>query len=164
MTILETSLLHEIFYGKKAMVFVEMPNRLIEKHYYSITKDSRLGIFPSESEEGLKNPEVRGFHRDIDADFKHYMFKWRWGEPYALPLFSDEVLNRPVATDTEIQRAWDGGMKWQQILDKGKGKKKDEFDLLLILIVIIGLLAIGDLWTTLKVSEKLGVNAFSLGG
>jgi hypothetical protein len=158
--ILETSFFHQFAYGGQVLVFVEMPNKFIERHYYPVTDDARIKIYDPNNKEGLKNPEIKGYHRDMESDNKHLMFKYRWGQPFATPIFSDEVLQNPIATDEHLKKSFDLGIEWQKILDKGKVKSENPMQIILILLLIVGVICLINLGFSNGIAEKLGVKLF----
>lgn len=157
------SVAHNLFYKNMALVFVEMPNKMVESHYYTLYTEAgadKLEVWKKEDNSGLQNPTIKAKHRDLDANTKTTMYKWRYGEPYVLPVFSDEVLDKPFSTDAEANNIFALGVEWQKLLDGKKEKKPEDIPILVILCLAImsGILLL--VFVQFRIMDKLGVQLF----
>jgi hypothetical protein len=149
-------------YKNKAIVFVEFPNKRVEKHVYDITSNGRLCVYPSGDERYALNPVVHSNNPNYDADSKQLVLRWRDGSDYATPLFEDPKtgFSEKHSTSEEILDAVFLGRFLEKELKPEVRKQQDDTARLFWFLLIVGILCFVNLVFLFRISENLGVKLF----
>ena len=149
-------LLEKFVYKDKDIFFVKLPTKKTEKHYYDVSAEGKVLVFPDSGKEKLNNPTIKGGDYCIDSKSKRNLYKWVIGSPYVTPLFSSESSEKQVFTDADFDTVFDCGVAWNTLMSK---KESTDFGAGTIKMLIIGCLIIGvvNLFLVYTIAEEMGI-------
>lgn len=162
----ELPILRSLFYKGMAKTLVEESNGWVTEHYFPIKEDSdskKVYLMVNKVNDPidrLKNPEVRVDVRNISAKTKTLVLRWRRGEDFAHPVFSEQDFGERLVTNADMEDVYRLGISLRDIWDGGKNPEKKGNMLLVVLIIFSLLISFVSLVLMLQVSDKLGIVLF----
>ncbi len=132
--IFETWLFDWLFYKGHVKTLVKMPNGRIHTHYFRINKDNQLIVNKGKGREQLRNPKLGGMPL-LDNKGKYFAM-WEFGTSNAYPVFSRKPLEQKANTDDAVQRGFNLGEEFNQLMSSTKEKTGLGLDPILILGIV----------------------------
>lgn len=162
----ELPILRSLFYKGMAKTLVEESNGWITEHYFEIKEDNEskkvylMVNKVNEPIDELKNPEVKVDVRNISAKTKTLVLRWRRGEDFVYPVFSNQDFGDRLVTNSDLLDVYRLGISLRDIWDGNKAPEKKSNVLLLALIVFSLVISFVSLLLMLQVADKVGVVLF----
>jgi hypothetical protein len=152
--------LFDFFYKGCVMVFVEKSNKSVERHYYRISEDHKLLIYPDITKDSyVMNPSIEGSGICYDSESKVAMLSWKEGDKFAYPLLSKDYSRKIITSDNDL-KTYNLGRKIERYNNPNELKKKDSMDFVLIAMFLCIGACIINLIFSYMIAEKLGIKVF----
>lgn len=162
----ELPIMRSIFYKGLAKTLIEESNGWVTEHYFKIQEDvnsKKVYLLVDKINEPidvLKNPVIKVDVRNIGEKTKTLVLKWRRGEDFAYPIFSNQDFGDRIVTNAELLAVYHLGISLRDIWEGEKTPEKKGNLLLVILVIMSSILSFVTLMLLMQVADKVGVILF----